>query len=254
MKKLALTSLLLSALALNSAFASEKLSVKKEFANIEVSLKKNNPDMPAINSIKTTPVPGIYEVIVNNTNVFYSDNEGKHLFFGNLVKVDNGQKVSLTEERIDSLTRLNFKDLKFSDAITRKIGNGKNVVVTFEDPNCGFCKKLHPELAKLNNVTIHTFMIPILGEGSREVSKAILCSKDPIKEWDAFMNGGAKPTVSSSMLEKCDSSSLDRNIAFSQKIGVSGTPAVFFENGKKLKGYASYEKIVELMNAAPPKK
>jgi thiol:disulfide interchange protein DsbC len=254
MKKLALTSLLLSALTLNSAFAAEKVSTKKEFADIEMSLKKNNPDIPAITSIKTTPVPGIYEIVVNESNIFYSDKEGKYFFFGNLVKSENGQKVSLTEERMQILTQLNFKDLKFSDAITRKIGNGKNVIVTFEDPNCGFCKKLHPELAKLNNVTIHTFIIPILGEGSKEVSKAILCSKDPAKEWDEFMKGGAKPSVSASLLEKCDTSALDRNVTLSKKIGVAGTPAVFFENGRSLKGYALSDKIVELMNAAPLKK
>lgn len=254
MKKLALTSLLLSALALNSVFAAEKANSKKEFADIEMNLKKNNPDIPAITSIKTTPVPGVYEVVVNQSNIFYSDKEGKYFFFGNLVKSENGQKVSLTEERMQVLTQLNFKDLKFSDAITRKIGNGKNVIVTFEDPNCVFCKKLHPELAKLKNVTIHTFILPILGEDSKDVSKAILCSKNPSKEWDEIMKGGAKPSLSASVLEKCDTSALDRNIELSKKIGVAGTPAVFFENGRSLKGYALHDKIVELMNAAPLKK
>jgi thiol:disulfide interchange protein DsbC len=254
MKKLALVSLLLSALTLNSAFAADKVAPKKEFVDIELNLKKNNPDIPAITSIKTTPLPGIYEIIVNESDIFYSDKDGKYLFFGNLIKSENGQKVSLTEEKIQLLTQLNFKDLKFSDAITRKIGNGKNVIVTFEDPNCGFCKKLHPELAKLNNVTIYTFLIPILGDNSKEVSKGLICAKNPAKEWDDYMSAGVKPSISPALLEKCDTSALERNLALSRKIKVNGTPAVFFENGRSLKGFAPYEKIVETMNAEPLKK
>lgn len=254
MKKLALTSLLLSALALNSAFAAEKVTSKKEFAEIEATVKKNNPDIPPISSIKTTPVPGVYEIVVNESEVFYSDKEGKYFFFGNLVKSENGQKISLTEERIQVLTQLDFKDLKLSDAITRKVGNGKNVVVTFEDPNCGYCKKLHPELAKLNNATIHTFMIPILGEASRDASKGIMCAKDPLKAWDEYMSGNPKQNISQAVLEKCDTSALDRNIALSRKIKVNGTPAIFFDNGRSLKGYAPYEKIMETMSAPSIKK
>jgi thiol:disulfide interchange protein DsbC len=254
MKKLALTSLLLSAFALNSAFATDKVAPKKEFAEIEANLKKNSPDVPAIKSIKPIQVPGLYEVILEEQGIFYTDKDGKYLFFGNLIKAENGAKINLTEEKMQELTQLDFKDLKLSDAITRKVGNGKNVVVTFEDPNCGFCKKLHPELAKLNNVTIHTFMIPILGEASKDVSKSILCSKNPQKEWDEYMTGGAKPNISQAVLDKCDTSSLDRNIALSRKIRVTGTPAIFFDNGRSLKGYAPYDKIVEVMNASSIKK
>ncbi len=251
MKKFVLTSLLLSAFALNSAYAAPK----SEFADIEANLKKNSPDIPAIKAIKASPIPGLYEVVLEEQGIFYADKEAKHLLFGNMIKLENGRKINLTEERMQELApKLDFKDLKLSDAVTRKIGNGKSVIVTFEDPNCGFCKKLHPELSKLNNVTIHTFIIPILGENSREASKSILCSKDAAKSWDEYMTEGTKPNVSQQMLDKCDISSLDRNIALSRKLKVSGTPAIFFENGKNLKGYAPVDKITEVMNAPATKK
>lgn len=253
MKKLALTSLLLSALAFNAAFAAGKTEpANKEFQAIEANLRKNNPDIPYVKTITSTGVQGIYEVVLNESDIIYTDKDGKFLFFGSLIESRNGQKFNLTEEKVQQLTQLDFKKLNFADAVTRKVGNGKNVVVVFEDPNCGFCKKLQPELAKLTNVTIHTFIIPILGESSVEVAKAVTCSKNPAKEWDNYFKTGVAPTVAT--LDKCNTSSLDRNIEFARKHKINGTPAMFFSNGRSIKGYAPYAKITEAMSAAPLKK
>ena len=61
-------------------------------------------------------------------------------------------------------------------AVKRVKGNGKRVIYTFEDPNCGYCKELQKELAKLNDVTIYTFLWPILSQDSVDKSKAIWCA------------------------------------------------------------------------------
>lgn len=248
MKKLALASLLLSMFALGSTSVLASTQEPK-LQEVEAVLKKNNPDIPSIKSIRATPVSGIYEVIVNEADLFYSDKDGKHLFFGNMIKSENGKKINLTEERIQELTMLDFKSLNFADAITRKIGTGKNIIVVFEDPNCGFCKKLQPELARLNNVTIHSFVIPILGESSRDVTRAVICSKDKLKELENYYKTGVAPTVSQLIMDKCDTSSIDRNVSLSKKIKVNGTPAIFFENGRSIKGYAPYDKLLETMSA-----
>jgi thiol:disulfide interchange protein DsbC len=250
MKKLALTSLLFSALALNSAFAAGKVEApKKEFQEIEANLRKNNPDIPSIKSVRTTPVQGVYEVLLNDADIVYSDKDGKYLFFGNMIRSDNGQKVNLTEERIQELTTVDIKTLPLADAIQHKIGNGKGTVVTFEDPNCPYCKKLHPELAKLNNVTVYTFVVPILGERSLVAAKAIMCAKDKFKAWDEYSKSNTMPSG-----DQCDTSVLDRNVALSRKLRVAGTPAIFFENGRSLKGFAPAEKLVETMNQPSLKK
>lgn len=248
MKKLALTSLLLSALALSSAsaFATEKVTSTKE---IEVNLKKNNPTIPPIKSVIATPVQGIYEVVVNESDLFYTDKDGKYLFFGNMEVSENGKRTNLTENRIQELSAVDLKGLNFADAVQRKVGNGKNIIVTFEDPNCGYCKKLQPELDRLTDVTIYTFIIPILGPSSVEASKAIMCSKDKQKEWSSYFKTGVAPTA-----EKCDTSALDRNRELARKFKVNGTPALFFENGRSLKGYAPYDKLVETMSAPSVKK
>lgn len=243
MKKLLLGTIIATSLFSASVFAVEAKD-KKILQEVEANIKKNAPDIPTIKEVRATPINNIYEVVVNDADIFYTEKEGKYFFFGDLVKIDKEGKVSLTQKRTDELTAFNFKELNFNDAITKKVGNGKDIVVTFEDPNCGFCKRLHPELAKLNNVTIHTFIIPILGPKSVDAAKAIWCSKDKVKAWDEYMKSNTMPT---NVNEKCDSSNLQRNMEFATSHKINGTPAIYFANGKTFKGYATAEKINEAL-------
>ena len=77
--------------------------------------------------------------------------------------VDTATEVNLTEKRLQEFSKFVFKDLPFKDAIKMVKGDGSRVIATFEDPNCGFCRKQMTEVEKLDNVTIYTFLIPILG-------------------------------------------------------------------------------------------
>ncbi len=237
------TTLIMTSLMSGAVFAADSVSVDKKYQEVEVNLKKNNPDLPIIKEIRTTPLEGIYEVVVNDADLFYASKDGKYMMFGNLISADAGKKVNLTEERMNQLTAIEFKSFNLSDAITKKVGNGKDRIVTFEDPNCGYCKKLQPELAKLTNVTIYTFVIPILGPSSQEVAKNVWCSKDKLAAWEGHFKG----TKIAKADEKCDASALTRNIDFSRKYKISGTPAIFFENGKSFKGYVPAEKIMEVL-------
>lgn len=236
-----MVSTVLLLLMYGSVFAITTSNNNKKYQEVEKNLKINNPNMPVINEIRNTPIDGVYEVVINNTELFYVSKDGKYMIFGNLIKSTEGKNVNLTEERINQLTAIDFKEFNLSDAVVKNIGNGKDVMVTFEDPNCGFCKKLQPELAKLNNVTIYTFIVPILGEASKEISKNIWCSKDRLTAWEGHFNG-LKANTSDA---KCDISALTRNIDFSRKYKILGTPTIFLENGKSFKGYVTAEKIIE---------
>ena len=72
---------------------------------------------------------------------------------------------NLTEERVDKLTAIKFDALPLKDAFTIVRGNGKRKLAVFEDPNCGYCKRFERDLQKVDNVTIHMFLYPILGAG-----------------------------------------------------------------------------------------
>ena len=133
------------------------------------------------------PIPGIYELRIG-TDILYTDEHGSYLIEGQLI--DTKSRVNLTEQRIAKLTAIDFKTLPLKDAIVWKQGTGERKLVVFADPNCGYCKKFERDLQEVKNVTVYTFLYPILGADSAEKSKAIWCAKDNTKAWRDWMIKG----------------------------------------------------------------
>jgi thiol:disulfide interchange protein DsbC len=181
--------------------------------------------------IKTPYLGGLYEIYAGG-QLFYSDEKGSVFVFGSLI--DGKTHRNITAEQQVAL-------LPLQDAIKRvngNGGNGKRTLITFEDPNCGYCKKLTKELVNLKDSTVYTFMVPILSEDSLVKSRKIWCSSDRLKAWDDWMINGKAPAGS----DNC-ANPLERNSKLAQGLGVSGTPAIFFPNGEKIPGYMPLDKI-----------
>lgn len=177
-----------------------------------------------VEKIVRAPMAGIWEVTVDG-QIFYSDDKGAYLIFGNLLETKTGK--NLTAER-------QFNSLPLDLALKQVRGSGKHIMVTFEDPNCGYCKKLARDLQTLKDVTIYTFLYPVLGDDSYEKSKAIWCAPDRSKAWTDWMNNGkALPAIPA----KCDTAGLDKSALLGHKLRINGTPAIFFANGERVGGY-----------------
>jgi thiol:disulfide interchange protein DsbC len=181
--------------------------------------------------IKTPYLGGLYEIYAGG-QLFYSDEKGSVFVFGSLV--DGKTHRNITAEQQLAL-------LPLQDAIKRvngNGGNGKRTLITFEDPNCGYCKKLTKELVNLKDATVYTFLVPILSEDSLVKSKKIWCAPDRLKAFDDWMVNGKAPAGS----DNC-ANPLERNSKLAQGLGVSGTPAIFFPNGERVPGYMPLDKI-----------
>lgn len=180
---------------------------------------------------------GLYEVLTPR-GLFYTDKKGSFVLFG-AVMVDTKTKENLTERRMDELVKFDFADFPLKDAIKTVKGDGSRVLVTFEDPNCGFCKRLAGEFEKLNNVTIYTFLTPILSPDSNVKANDIWCAPDAAKAWaDLMTKNIAAPKVTST----CQTP-IDRNLALYRKLHITGTPAIFYKNAPKERGYVTAEHI-----------
>ena len=185
-----------------------------------------------VEKISKAPIAGLWEVIVDG-QVFYSDNTASYLLMGNLHDMKTGK--NLTAERQFGLLPLEL-------ALKQVRGSGKHVLVTFEDPNCGYCKKLAKDLQQVKDVTIYTFLYPVLGDDSMVKSKAIWCSPDKAKTWNEWMvNGKSVGTAAA----KCDIAGLEKSIDLGRKLRINGTPAMFFDTGERVGGYIPAEEIAK---------
>ncbi len=217
-------------------------------AAIRKALTERLPNLPKIDEISKTPIPGLFEVRFGGSEIIYADAEGRFLIQGSLI--DSKSMANLTEERIEKLTAVAFSALPIKDALVIKQGTGARKLAVFADPNCGYCKRFERDLATVKDVTVYTFLMPILGPDSTAKSRDIWCSKDAGKTWRAWMIDGVAPTKAA---EKCDVAALERNVEFGRKYRINGTPALVFEDGTRKPG-ALPSKVVEELLAAAAKK
>ena len=242
-----MTSFLVAARRPLPALAAGLLCATFAFADdaaIRKTIAERLPDFPKIDEIGKTPIPGLFELRVG-TDIFYADENGNHLIEGQLI--DTRSRVNLTEVRIAKLTAIDFASLPLKDAIVWKQGKGTRKLVVFADPNCGYCKKFERELSQVKDVTVYTFLFPILGGDSPEKSRNIWCAKDNTAAWRDWMVDGTAPTKS---IGPCDSAALARNMALGRKHKVTGTPALVFEDGKRVPGAMSPDQVEKQLVAS----
>ena len=170
-------------------------ALAQDTAAIRKNLAERLPNFPAIEEISKTPMPGLFEVRVNGTDLLYTDAEGNFLIQGMLI--DTKARVNLTEERTDKLTAIAYKDLPFKDAFTIVKGNGKRKLAVFEDPNCGYCKRFERDLQNVDNITVYLFLYPILSPDSAEKSRNVWCAKDRVAAWQDMMVREKVPAAAS---------------------------------------------------------
>jgi len=217
----------------------------------EAAIRKNLPErlptFPKIDEVSKTPMAGLYEVRMG-TEIVYTDESGQFLIQGSLI--DTKTRVDLTQARIDKLTAIDFATLPFKDAVLIKQGSGARKLVVFADPNCGYCKRLEKDMLALKDVSIYTFLLPILGPDSTTKSRDIWCAKDPGKAGRAWMVDGQVPAKA---LANCETAALERNGEMGRKYKVQGTPALVFEDGSRSPGAMPAAQIESRMAAAAKK-
>ena len=198
-----------------------------------------------VDDVAKTAFSGLYEVRVGE-EIMYTDERVSYLLVGSLI--DAKTRENLTEARKEKLAFINFDELPLDAAIKTVRGSGRTTLAVFADPNCGFCKRMERDLAAMSDVTIYTFLYPILdpatnGDSMRK-SKAIWCSKDRSKAWFDLMLKGVSPI----MMGNCDTAVLQRNLELGQKLGITGTPTSFVRTGQRIVGARSSDvrKAVEL--------
>ncbi len=210
-------------------------------ARVQQILRARLPTM-VIESVTRSPLAGLYEVVLDG-EIVYTDEKAEYFFGGNIYDIRTLPPRNVTQERTNALAAKTFVDAR-ELAIKRVRGGGGRTLFTFEDPNCGYCKALTREFAKMDDVTIYTFLMPLLSQDSVDKSLAVWCAKDRAAAWEDLMSSGVMPESGKS----CPNP-LNRIAAIARRFQIQSTPAIFLGDGKHIGGMRSAADIEKAMAA-----
>ena len=216
---------LVAVIALSAAFASNADNYDQVKQKLQASLSLS------ILSIADAPVPGLIQVNTDR-GLFYASEDGKYFMRANIYNLDaqmrNETEVALTSIRLDGLK--DFAD----DVIEFKAENEKYVVNVFTDITCGYCRKLHNEIAEYNDagITVRYLAFPRGGLNSAGYQDmvSVWCAED---KQDAMTTAKAGSKVANSTC----ANSVAEQYRFGQRVGVTGTPNIILSNGTVIPGY-----------------
>ncbi len=196
-----------------------------------------------ISSVTKTPYSGLFEVYLDG-QLIYVDAKAQYVFAGDVIDLKN--RSNLTQARLNQLQAVKWDALPLKDALKTVKGKGERKLAVFSDVDCPYCRKFEAELAKVDNITVYTFLYPIEGLHPKAVqtSKQIWCAPDRNKAWDDYITRGTVPNNDG----KC-ANPVDATIALGSKLKVSGTPTLIFANGQRVPGMVPAAQLERLLAA-----
>lgn len=240
--------LIIKILLLGLVFAANAANNSSVRATIIGQLKLSLPELK-IDQVSPSQIPNVYEV-VSGHKVFYVDETGRYAMLGNLV--DLRTKKSLTQEKVEQLSKVDWSKLPIRIAMRRVIGNGSRKIAIFTDPQCPFCKRFESEtIPALKDVTIYYFLFPLpIHEYAETYSKQILCSETPIKAFTDWMRDGkALPTKT-----VCDNVNVLQKMidVGNNVVQVDATPTIVLPDGSIVTGLVPADYLNKLINDVAP--
>ena len=186
-------------------------------------------DLP-VKGVQRTPY-GLFEVQVG-MDLVYTDENVTFVMQGPLIDV--ASRSNVTAERLERISAIDFSTLPKENAIKIVKGKGTRQIAVFEDPNCGYCKQFHKTLENVDDITVYSFLFPILSEDSHVKSRNVWCASNQTETWNNWMTGNkTPPTIAANA--KCETP-IEANLSLGESLGVRGTPAIFFEDGTRAAG------------------
>jgi thiol:disulfide interchange protein DsbC len=192
-------------------------------------LKNNFPDR-SFESITPTPIAGVYEVYTGN-QIYYYAPAANVLINGPILSKEG---INLTRESYLKKMASKMAHLPLDSAL--KIGEGKNVIIEFLDPNCGHCRESFKYFSQRKDVTIYVFFYP-LSVDSEGTIRHILCSADRLKAYEEAMTGKFD---NNAQLNACVDAKVEEILKTHKKLagqmGIRSTPFLYLK-GRAIDGF-----------------
>jgi thiol:disulfide interchange protein DsbC len=192
-----------------------------------------------IDSIQDAPLPGFKEVVLEGQQVLYVSTDGKYLVAGSVWDIPG--KRDLTDVRRGTLRKAALEAIGADKRIVFAAKEAKHTVTVFTDIDCGYCRRLHQQIAEYNNagISIEYLFFPRSGPNTESFNQAVAvwCSADRNSALTKAKAG-----------EKLEGRSCPNPIAeefeLGRKIGVAGTPAVIAADGTQIGGYLAPDQMI----------
>lgn len=196
-----------------------------------------------VNSVTESAVPGLYEVRTNNRSMIYATEDGEYIIAGEMLQLTDEGVVNITEKGRSGERAKLLSEYDEGQLITYPAdGEEKAVVGVFTDIDCPYCRKLHDEMARLNElgITVNYYAYPRSGPGTPSFRKyeSVWCADDQQAAMNQAKAGETVPQAS------CDNPVAEQ-FQLGGQVGVSGTPAIVLEDGKMINGYVPADKLAE---------
>lgn len=214
--------------------------------DIRARLQQLDPNIP-IQSIDAEALNGFYAVTLASGEVLYISEDQQFIMSGTLYQVSDQGLVNLTENRLktlrlDAMSGVEDKDMVIYPAE----GERKARILVFTDVDCPYCRKLHDEVPELNEMGIEVAYLafPRSGPGTPTAQKmeAIWCLEgdDRLTAMDRAKTGDENA------LQSCENAVNDQ-FMLGQRVGVTGTPALIFEDGSLVPGYVPAARLKQML-------
>lgn len=213
--------------------------------DIRAALTKVVPNIK-IDSIQPAPVKGLYEVMVG-TQLMYVTGDGRYYLDGRIVDLSTREDV--TEPRLSGARKKLVDGVGESEmVIFEPSAKAEHTVTVFTDIECGYCRKLHGQIADYGKegIRVRYMFYPRAGKGSPAYSEAVSvwCAGDSDERRTALTDAKAGKTIA----EKSCTNPVDRHMAVGEELGLRGTPAILTEGGELIPGYVEPKRLAAQLN------
>lgn len=218
--------------------------IGKDATPLKKALSQSFPELSNATA-RAAPIAGMVSFEFDG-QVVYATSDGKYLFLGDIVEV--ATRHNLTEEgRGRQVTRM-LDEVGEANMIVMGPASAKRVMTVFTDVDCPYCSRLHQDVPELNRhgVRVRYLLFPRGGVGSETYKKSVSawCAEDRIKAVGIAKSGGK-------LEPKNCQNPVERHYRLGERIGVTGTPTIYLDNGKKIGGYVPAARMLQLLGLAP---
>jgi thiol:disulfide interchange protein DsbC len=194
-----------------------------------------------IDEVIATETPGLFEVVMG-PNIAYIDASGRYWTFGH--RYDMVERRDMTAPRLAVAGKVDVASLPLDAALKTVKGNGQRVLHVFADPNCGYCKQFEHSLSQVKDVTVYTYLLPILSQDSVAKAAAIWCATDRVEAWRAWMLDGLVPAKAQDCVTPTD-----QVMALARSLRIDATPTLIAADGRKAPGAMPAEELMAWLDA-----